>query len=60
MRGKKFNREHETLCDGGYEAAIASSGEEAVTLLKARKTKYRVLVTDVNLAGTIDGGRLRG
>ena len=45
----------EALCDGGYEPAVASSGEEAVTLLKGGKTKYRVLVTDINLAGRIDG-----
>jgi CheY-like chemotaxis protein len=45
----------EALCDGGYEPAVASSGEEAITLLRAGKTKYRVLVTDINLAGKIDG-----
>jgi CheY-like chemotaxis protein len=45
----------EALCDGGYEPALASSGEEAITLLRGRKTKYRALVTDINLAGRIDG-----
>jgi CheY-like chemotaxis protein len=45
----------EALCDGGYEPALATSGEEAVTLLRGRMTKYRVLVTDINLAGRIDG-----
>jgi CheY-like chemotaxis protein len=45
----------EALCDGGYEPALASSGEEAVTLLKGRLTNYRVLVTDINLAGKING-----
>lgn len=45
----------EALCDGGFEPAIAASGEEAVTLLKGRKTAYRALVTDVNLKGTMDG-----
>ena len=41
----------EALIDGGFEPAIAPSGEEAVTLLKGRKTKYRALVTDINLRG---------
>jgi len=45
----------EALSDGGFEAAIAASGEEAVTLLKGDKTKYRALVTDINLRGRMDG-----
>jgi DNA-binding response OmpR family regulator len=45
----------EALSDGGFEPAIAASGEEAVTLLKGDKTKYRALVTDINLRGTMDG-----
>jgi DNA-binding response OmpR family regulator len=45
----------DTLSDGGFEPAIAASGEEAVTLLKGDKTKYRALVTDINLRGTMDG-----
>jgi CheY-like chemotaxis protein len=45
----------EALCDGGYAPALASSGEEAITLLKGRLTNYRVLVTEINLAGKIDG-----
>ena len=44
-----------TLTDGGFEPAIAPSGEEAVTLLKGLKTKYRALVTDISLRGTMDG-----
>jgi CheY-like chemotaxis protein len=39
----------EALTDGGFEPAIAASGEEAVTLLKGRLTKYRALVADINL-----------
>ena len=46
----------EALVDGGFEPAIAASGEEAVTLLMGRLTKYRALVTDVNLLG--NDGRL--
>jgi CheY-like chemotaxis protein len=45
----------EALCDGGYEPAVAASGEEAVTLLKGRLSDYRALVTDITLAGKIDG-----
>ena len=45
----------EQLTDGGFELAIATSGEEAVTLLKGGNTKYRALVTDINLHGKMDG-----
>src|SRR5229473_1252130 len=45
----------EALTDGGFEPAIAASGEEAVTLLKGGSAKYRALVTDVNLLGRIGG-----
>lgn len=43
------------LSDGGFEPAIATSGEEAVTLLEGKRTKYRVLVTDINLPGKMNG-----
>jgi len=45
----------EALSEGGYEPAIAGSGEEAITLLRGNKGKYRALVTDINLLGRIDG-----
>ena len=45
----------QTLSDGGFESAIAASGEEAVTLIKGHKGKYRALVTDINLRGKMDG-----
>jgi DNA-binding response OmpR family regulator len=45
----------DALIDGGFEPAIAPSGEEAVTLLKGDKSKYRALVTDINLLGRLDG-----
>lgn len=44
-----------TLSDGGFETAIASSGEEAVTLLRGTPNHYRALLTDINLLGTMDG-----
>jgi len=45
----------DALTEGGFEPAIAASGEEAVTLLKGRINNYRALVTDISLRGRIDG-----
>lgn len=45
----------EALSDGGYEPAIVASGEEAVTLLRGNRPLYRALVSDINLAGPLDG-----
>ncbi|MEA2862252.1 MAG: hypothetical protein QOC84_208 [Bradyrhizobium sp.] len=45
----------EALSDGGFDSAIAASGEEAVTLLKGNRSRYRALVTDIDLSGTMDG-----
>jgi CheY-like chemotaxis protein len=45
----------EALIEGGFEVAIAASGEEAVMLLKNRLAPDRALVTDINLTGTLDG-----
>jgi CheY-like chemotaxis protein len=45
----------DALTEGGFEPAIAASGEEAVTLLRGNKSKYRALVTDINLRGRMGG-----
>src|SRR2546430_17428936 len=45
----------DALTEGGFEPAIAASGEEAVTLLKGRIGNYRGLVTDISLRGRIGG-----
>jgi DNA-binding response OmpR family regulator len=45
----------ETLRDGGFQPAIAGSGEEAITLLRAFRSKYSALITDIKLLGRIDG-----
>jgi DNA-binding response OmpR family regulator len=45
----------DALNDGGFEPAIAPSGEEALTLLQGMKSTYRALVTDIRLRGKIDG-----
>jgi CheY-like chemotaxis protein len=39
----------DALTEGGFEPAIAGSGEKAVTLLIESKSKFRALVTDANL-----------
>src|SRR5215468_8918635 len=46
------------LRDGGFEPAIAGSGEEAVTLIKAFRSKYSALITDIKLLGRMDGWRV--
>jgi DNA-binding response OmpR family regulator len=45
----------DALSEGGFEPAIAPSGEEAITLLKGNKGIYRALVADVKLRGRMDG-----
>jgi DNA-binding NtrC family response regulator len=45
----------DSLNDGGFEPAIAPSGEEALTLLQGLRSAYRALVTDIRLRGKIDG-----
>jgi DNA-binding response OmpR family regulator len=45
----------DALKEGGFETATATSGEEAVTLLKGRQMRYRGLVTDINLQGRFNG-----
>jgi DNA-binding response OmpR family regulator len=45
----------EALTDGGFDSVIASTGEEAVTLLQGNRANYRALVTDINLGDGIDG-----
>jgi CheY-like chemotaxis protein len=45
----------DALTDGGYVPAIAPSGEEAVTLLKGDRGKYRALIADIALRGRMTG-----
>ena len=40
----------DALTEGGFEIALASSGEQAVDLLNAADPVCRALVTDINLA----------
>lgn len=43
------------LMEGGFESEIVASGEEAITLLQGDPTKYRALLTDIHLKGTLTG-----
>ena len=45
----------DALSEGGFDVAIATSGEEAVTLLIGNKGQYQALVTDIGLRGRFDG-----
>lgn len=42
----------ETLTEGGYKVATASSAEQAIELLDAQNPKFRALVTDINLGSS--------
>ena len=44
----------EALLDGGFESTLATSGEDAIEQLRSNSSKFRGLVTDINLAGKID------
>jgi CheY-like chemotaxis protein len=39
----------ESLSDGGFEIAIACSGEQAIELMSAANPQFRAVVTDINL-----------
>lgn len=44
------------LSEGGFGPQIVSSGEDAVTLLQGEKgNSYRALITDIDLAGRLNG-----
>lgn len=45
----------DALTDGGYQAKVSSSGEDAVKLIEPDVGKYRALLTDVNLSGELTG-----
>jgi DNA-binding response OmpR family regulator len=45
----------DALSEGGFQTAIAATGEEAVTLLKGRNATFRALITDINLLGQFNG-----
>jgi len=45
----------EALSDGGVEAVVTTSGEEAIKLLQENNSLYRAVVTDINLSGKLTG-----
>jgi CheY-like chemotaxis protein len=45
----------EALREGGFETAILSSGEEALTFFKGKVADHRAFVADVNLNGSPSG-----
>jgi CheY-like chemotaxis protein len=45
----------DALVEGGFEAEIASSGEEAITILEGHKGRHRAVITDINLRGQLTG-----
>jgi CheY-like chemotaxis protein len=46
------------LTDAGFHLTMSSSGEESLTLLKCGVVRYKALVTDINLNGTMNGWEL--
>ena len=45
----------DALSEGSFAVAIASTGEEAVTLLKGRLVTYHAFVIDIRLLGRFNG-----
>jgi DNA-binding response OmpR family regulator len=45
----------EALSEGGFDATITASGEEAIRLLKSGDHHFRAVVSDINLGGDLTG-----
>jgi DNA-binding response OmpR family regulator len=45
----------DTLTEAGFESAIVSTGEEALTMFTGGGRDYKALVTDINLKGKLNG-----
>jgi CheY-like chemotaxis protein len=45
----------DALSHAGFETSFTVSGEDAVALLQGDNSKYRALITDINLLGEMDG-----
>lgn len=48
----------DALSDGGFEADVARSGEEAVSRFDDGRSDYRALVTDINIGAGLNGWEL--
>jgi DNA-binding response OmpR family regulator len=45
----------ESLSEGGFQATISDSAEDAIRLLNMAQSQYRAVVTDINLSGKLTG-----
>jgi DNA-binding response OmpR family regulator len=49
------NLVQQALTDAGFEPALVTTAEEAITPIETKQNKYRALVTDINLPGKLSG-----
>ena len=45
----------DALTEGGFTVTLTSSGEEAITMLDREGVNYHALLTDIDLAGKLNG-----
>jgi DNA-binding NtrC family response regulator len=45
----------EALKEGGFNVALANSGEDAIAMLNKEGANYHALITDINLGGNVTG-----
>jgi len=45
----------DALTEGGFEVALASTGDEAMAMLEAKGADFSALITDINLPGKFSG-----
>jgi CheY-like chemotaxis protein len=45
----------DALTEGGFAVTLASSGEQAITMLDKEGADYSALITDINLSGMLTG-----
>jgi DNA-binding response OmpR family regulator len=54
------NLVQQALTDAGFEPALVTTAEEAITPIETKQNKYRALVTDINLPASSAAGTWRG
>ena len=45
----------DALTDGGFTVTLASSGEQAISMLDKEGADYKALITDIDLGGRLNG-----
>ncbi len=45
----------EALVEGGFDVTLASSGEEAISMIDRKGADYNALITDIDLGGNLTG-----